>query len=543
MLEPLPCPDIVSPYGFGEEGFHDQAFVQDLGVDDLLSEVPFHPANVKESRAFAKNLLVRTGSDKKTVEYRQAVFKDLVPNTRLRDNVRQTIRVLSELAYKLDRFEKKKDLPIGLALARFFLDILDRPNDLADARSDALRSVSSFFVNVRASSGFSQLKSLLDRINDSSEVAFRVSIDKNGSPLKMYALELVKKDPREKRGFLSLLETLLGKKRYEHNLRTARGLNELGKMIGEYLEKQLVPTIHACTPQMRELARLLEPLDFYVGFSEYFAALKETGIEICTPTLFASHERRLTAINARNPVLLKNRDLDNKSIGTPSIPAEPGIRKRQIVPNGIRHHAGENLFVITGPNNGGKTTYVKTVGLVQLLSQKGLPVPAESAEVSFVDGIYTHFVTPDDITKGEGRYRNELRRIKDIFEKATPYSLIILDEPCGGTRYEEGLRQSLAVLDGFHKLGSATFFTTHMHPLTVEVDNGKYPAAKNLTVDWSYSDGQMHYSYKIVPGAADKSYGEEIAREMGLMPENIEETVSQKAEEGGYEEILRERFP
>ena len=160
-----------------------------------------------------------------------------------------------------------------------------------------------------------------------------------------------------------------------------------------------------------------------------------------------------------------------------------------------------------------------------------------------MDGIYTHFITPDDIAQGEGRYRNELRRMKEIFEKATPYSLVILDEPCGGTRYEEGLRQSLAILDGFHKLGSATYFTTHMHPLTKEVDKGRYPAARNLTVEWKYVDHRMIYTYKINPGASDKSYGEEIAREMGLMPENIEETLFQKAEEGGYGEILRKRFP
>ncbi len=68
------------------------------------------------------------------------------------------------------------------------------------------------------------------------------------------------------------------------------------------------------------------------------------------------------------------------------------------------------MLYVTGPNNGGKSTYVKTVGLVHLLSQNGLPITAQSAEVSFVDGIYTHFVAPDDITQGDGRYRNELKK-------------------------------------------------------------------------------------------------------------------------------------
>ena len=231
----------------------------------------------------------------------------------------------------------------------------------------------------------------------------------------------------------------------------------------------------------------------------------------------------MTVRNARNPLLI-----EAKSDG------------RKIIPNDIVNNTDENMYIITGPNNGGKTTYVKTIGLIQLLSQKGLFVPAESADVSFLDGIYTHFISPDDITKGEGRYRNELRRIKEIFEKATPYSLVILDEPCGGTSYEEGQRQSLALLDGFHRLGSTTYFTTHMHLLTKEIDSGRYPAARNLSVECMYDGKEITYTYKVLTGAFGKSFGEEIARELGLMPDDIKETVFRRAEEEGYRDKLRE---
>ena len=542
MHELFEHPEIVSPYGSGEERFKDKAFVQDLSLESFLKAVPFHASNEKESRAYAKKVLVDIGSDIRTAKYRQAVFDDLVPKVLLRNNVRKYVRNLNDLAYKLDAFQKKRDLPKGLAMARLYRDILDNPHDLESANSDAVKTVASYFRELRVSNSSSHLRSLLERIGNSAEMAFRVSLDRNGSPLKMHALELVQKDAGERRGLLSLLEKTLRKKRHEHNLRTTGGLNELGKIIRDYMERQFVPVINAYTPQIQEMIRLLEPLDFYVGFAEYFGALKERNFEICKPTLLPAEERRMFVKNARNPLLLKNRAMEVKNKGISPFQADTENNAGRIVPNGIEYNADENMFVITGPNNGGKTTYAKTIGLIQLLGQKGLFVHAESAEVSFVDGIYTHFVTPDDIAQGEGRYRNELRRMKEIFEKATPYSLVILDEPCGGTRYEEGLRQSLAILDGFHKLGSATYFTTHMHPLTKEVDKGRYPAARNLTVEWKYVDHRMLYTYKMIPGASDKSYGEEIAREMGLMPENIEETLFQKAEEGGYGEILRKRF-
>ena len=174
-----------------------------------------------------------------------------------------------------------------------------------------------------------------------------------------------------------------------------------------------------------------------------------------------------------------------------------------------------------------------------MLSQKGLFVPAESAEVSLVDEIYTHFVSPDDITKGEGRYRNELRRIKDILEAATPYSMVILDEPCGGTSYEEGCHQSLVLLDGFHQIGATTYFTTHMHPVATEIESGRFPAAKNLSVESRYDGKKLVYTYKVKEGASGKSYGEEIAKEVGLVSESIEKMVSSHAKKGGYADIIR----
>jgi DNA mismatch repair protein MutS len=131
-------------------------------------------------------------------------------------------------------------------------------------------------------------------------------------------------------------------------------------------------------------------------------------------------------------------------------------------------------------------------------------------------------------------------RVKEIFEAATPYSLVILDEPCGGTSYEEGCRQSLVVLDGLHRLGPATYFTTHMHLVAQEIDSGRYPAAKNLSVECLYEGKKIKYTYKVGEGAAGKSYGDEIAREIGLMPENISQMVSKRADKQGYRDIIRE---
>jgi DNA mismatch repair ATPase MutS len=471
--------------------------------------------------------MVDLNSDDKTVKYRQNTLEELIRTPRLRKDVKEVVNGMGEIRDKLRNFIHGKtwgpDLETGLDLLKTYRDFMHNFPDLESTQSEAVSSVNDYLKSVRDSREYSGLYEFIDKIENLVGVDFRVSLDENGSPLNMSALELIEKEDKPKKSFY---ERLSGNKKSDEtqkgNLRGNWGLNELGEIVKKYLDERFVSVIQGYVPQIEKITKLLEPLDFYRGFADYFAQLHEKGFEISRPTLLPQEERKMVVRNARNPILM-----------------EAGNNGHKIVANDIEYDGENNVSVITGPNNGGKTTYIKTVGLIQLMAQSGLFVPAKSAEVSFTDGIYTHFVAPDDITKGEGRYRNELRRMKEIFEKATPYSLIILDEPCGGTSYEEGQKQSLVLLDGFHKLGSATYFTTHMHPLTKEVDNGRYPAGRNLQVECIDDGEKIQYTYKVIPGSSGKSYGEEIAREIGLKPENIMDAISKKADEKGYKELLR----
>lgn len=527
MEEILRHPEIINPYRIDIDSSKDMAFVDDLGIETFLDPVPFYST---DSRALAMETLVDLGSNMDTVEYRQEVFNDLISDTSLRKNVQKYVTDLSEIQDKVNGYKggtsptRKPTITKGSNLLRKYRDFINNLPDISSANSMALKNVSSYFRSIKESHEFSNLCELVERFENLDGVDFRVILDRDGSPNKMSAMELAVKRPDNNK-VPTLLQRLLGigKREEGQSLKDYSGLNKLGEIIQEYMEKKFIPAINQYTDQITEVTRLLEPLDFYAGFADYFGNLKIRGFDICRPTLLPMEERRMTVRNARNPLLI-----EAKSDG------------RKIIPNDIVNNTDENMYIITGPNNGGKTTYVKTIGLIQLLSQKGLFVPAESADVSFPDGIYTHFISPDDITKGEGRYRNELRRIKEIFEKATPYSLVILDEPCGGTSYEEGQRQSLALLDGFHRLGSTTYFTTHMHLLTKEIDSGRYPAARNLSVECMYDGKEITYTYKVLAGAFGKSFGEEIARELGLMPDDIKETVLRRAEKEGYGDKLRE---
>jgi len=515
ILQP---PEIVNPYNLGSRNSKDYALVNDLSLGKLLGSVPFSSS----TRFLAEQVIMNLDSDSETVNYRQDALEELVKNSKLRKTVKEVISGMKYVQGKL-RNLYSSDLASGLDLLRTYRDFMQNLSYLENVQSEAISNANNYLKQVKASGRFYKMCEFIDKIEGLGGVDFRVTLDESGSPLNMSALELVEKEDKPRKSFF---EKIFGNKQIdesqEGNLRNNWGLNDLGKIIKNYLNEEFTSVIREYVPQIKEITKLIEPLEFYSGFSDYFAQLREKGFDISRPTLLPQEERRMSVENARNPLLMESRNNGHK-----------------VVPNGIDYNGDKNVFVITGPNNGGKTTYVKTVGLVQLMAQSGLFVPAKSAEVSFTDGIYTHFIAPDDITKGEGRYRNELRRMKEIFERATPYSLIILDEPCGGTSYEEGQRQSLVLLDGFHKLGSATYFTTHMHPLTREVDNGRYPAGRNFQVECIDEGEKLKYTYRIIPCSSGKSYGEEIAREIGLRPENISEIVSSKAEERGYKKLLR----
>ncbi len=280
--------------------------------------------------------------------------------------------------------------------------------------------------------------------------------------------------------------------------------------------------------ELLKVAEIIGPLEFYTCGTSFYRRMQEIGMPVQLPTVLPKEERRMHLPNARNPLLLYQDGVDERNVS-------------RVIPNDVEFDKDHNMFVITGSNNGGKTCYVKTGGLLQLLGQSGLPVTTEGdAYMSIVDGIYTHFVSPDDIMAGEGRLLNELRRVEKIFRKATPYSYVILDEPCGGTEHSEGARQSAIILDGLHRLGSVVYFTTHLHEVADMVDKGSYPAGRNLHVEIREDpeSKRLIRTYKVVPGKATSSYGVEVARSIGLTNDRISGVIEERAQTGAFEKSL-----
>ena len=173
--------------------------------------------------------------------------------------------------------------------------------------------------------------------------------------------------------------------------------------------------------------------------------------------------------------------------------------------------------IITGPNMAGKSTYMRQVALIVLMAQMGSFVPASSARVGIVDKLFTRIGASDDLASGQSTFMVEMTEVADILKNATPRSLLILDEIGRGTSTLDGMAIARAVLEyaaDRKRLGAKTLFATHYHELT-DIEQ-TLPGVKNFNIAVKKRQGDMIFLRKIIPGAADDSYGIEVAKLAGI---------------------------
>lgn len=180
-----------------------------------------------------------------------------------------------------------------------------------------------------------------------------------------------------------------------------------------------------------------------------------------------------------------------------------------------------NLLIITGPNMAGKSTYMRQIALISLMAQIGSFVPAQSAEISVVDQIFTRVGASDNLSSGQSTFMLEMNEVAQILKKATKNSLIILDEIGRGTSTYDGMSIARAVLEycaDKTKLGAKTLFSTHYHELTAL--EGQIDGVKNYSISVKKKGDDIIFLRRIIKGGADKSYGIEVAKLAGV-PQSV----------------------
>jgi len=190
------------------------------------------------------------------------------------------------------------------------------------------------------------------------------------------------------------------------------------------------------------------------------------------------------------------------------------------IPNSIYlNNSTDRLLIITGPNMGGKSTVLRQTAAICILAQMGSFVPANSARLPLLDRIWTRVGASDDLARGRSTFMVEMTETAAILHRATPRSLVLLDEIGRGTATFDGLSIAWAVAEYLHDSPehcAKTLFATHYHELTELAE--RLPGAQNYQITATEREGEVVFLHRLERGRASKSYGIEVARLAGLPP-------------------------
>jgi DNA mismatch repair protein MutS len=185
------------------------------------------------------------------------------------------------------------------------------------------------------------------------------------------------------------------------------------------------------------------------------------------------------------------------------------------VPNDLDLSKKRNFLLITGPNMGGKSTYLRTTALMSILGQSGAFVPATKAKIGIVDRIFTRVGASDDLRRGRSTFMMEMIEVAHILRRATSQSLILLDEIGRGTSTFDGLSIAWSVTEDICKrIGARTLFATHYHQL-IGLE-GEVNGLVNVHVQVAQTNGELRFMHTVADGPCDDSYGVQVAALAGL---------------------------
>jgi DNA mismatch repair protein MutS len=288
-------------------------------------------------------------------------------------------------------------------------------------------------------------------------------------------------------------------KEYERKILTAHDRSiEIEKRIFAELRKFVLEA----AGRIRRSSAAVAEADLLANFA-HLAALRR----YLRPTL--TEELVLEAAAARHPVIECWME---------------ETREGRFISNDLFLSSGEegpSLLIITGPNMGGKSTYLRQAAMLVVMAQMGSFVPAGSLRLGLVDRIYTRIGASDNVARGRSTFMVEMTETATILNTATKRSLILLDEMGRGTATFDGLSLAWATVEFLHAdTGARTLFATHYHELTMLAE--KLKRVRNLRVGVKDGAGGIVFLHTIEPGAANKSYGIEVAKLAGLPPAVIE---------------------
>ncbi|MEJ2746957.1 MAG: hypothetical protein P8183_03430 [Anaerolineae bacterium] len=539
--------------------------IRDLGLAAIVQAMCPH----KLHREAIEAVLYRLCADTAVITYRQAVLADLLRFPALAQTLRDLLPQLDELtlfAYRPSAEDTTlHEVSWRTGELELLVECLQTLHDAfatldGELQADGLIQLRHYVRDITGDPLFQQMRQalpdLLKNLRTSASITLGVNLDSYLRPEEAILLSvnsqrfsesglldrLVGRGPDEGKGIgpLRKLPLLGGPNIIGASVplsgppeRATPLMVPLFRDLSEILDKVAKPIARQLEQYVRisaqPLADLRPEIIFYVYAAGLAQKLTAWNLPTCTPEIAPLEER-----------VCEVKDGYNLHLALHLARQKPdGDLTEQVVVNDVILGENGRIVILTGPNRGGKTTYLQAVGQAQVLAQAGLFVPGRQARISPVDDIFSHFPVEERLEPGTGRFGDEASRIRAIFNRVTRHSLVLLNEPLSTTNASESLYLARDLVRILRRIGLRAIYTTHLHDLAASAPKlNEAPGdskvvsmvASSLTEDGEEElEENGRYRYKITVGPpAGRSYAERIAARYGIGREQLIELLEQR---------------
>ncbi len=490
----------------------DRAFAVDLNIDQIVAAV----AGKREERVLITSVLSGHLRDPGAVRYRQEVFRDL-DDPALFDEVQNFARLMSEVRAHLGQVQR---MQYRYQRAGWFLDaaaiycdaVRSLAGHLASAHlsSAALLAFREYLAAYAASDGFTALerdtrsrKDALAQIRYTTRIrGDRVEVSRYQDEAD-YSAVVLQTFERFKQGAVD---------DYLIRYRAWPGMNHIAAGILELVAKLFPEEFTALEEYCGQHSGFLDDgirradreLQFYLAYLDYIRPLRLAGLPFCYPEVSAGSKEVLAA---------ETFDL--------ALARKLVSQGQPVVTNGFWLEGRERVFVVTGPNQGGKTTFARTFGQLHHLAGVGCPVPGRRARLFLFDSLFTHFAREEDLTKLTGKLEDDLLRIGKILRAATPASVVILNEIFASTTLHDARFLGTKLITKVMRLDALCVYVTFVDELA---SLGEQVVSMMSTI---IPENPAERTYKVVRKPADGlAYALAIAEKHGATYEQLRQRLT-----------------
>ncbi len=536
--------------------FNHEFLERDINMDMLLEGMQIR----NDSRTYIKARMMDMLLDETVIQYRQEILQDFLDYPEIEETFDTNILPLTSTLRKMEKANLSHDddmrrIAWRIDMLKIYIQCVEVLHRLfcspdRDFLSRGLIRLREMIQEIYDSAGFQDLRKVLpdlyEKLQTMTSVTIGINLDTELRPVEAVLLSIEQKPFRNK----ALVTSLLGKKKNDdtycglgsfYSILKENKANSLDIAIMRDLESVMGDTFkHLASVITRFewietafLFDLLPEVYYYIGGSRLARNLMETGLPMCFPTAAPADER-----------VFYVKDIYDASFAI-RITSDLGLKNLEnvVVTNDaeMSDKAGR-IFILTGANQGGKTTFTRAVGIAQLLFQAGFPIPGTEGRISPVDNIYTHFPELEKNSISEGRLGEECIRLESVLPKLTKYSMILMNESLSSTSHQECLFIAEEIMRYLRTVGARAVFATHIHELAENIPAlNKEPALSDLTslvagvdedseIEVLTDEGRKKYqgskrTYLIRPMPPQgKSFAMDIARTYGISFQQLLDT-------------------